>query len=63
MLRLTAYRLDAKAIALAVATFPVALALWPIVSYDYAQRGRGNLPDRWHWADRRLLKLGWYVSS
>lgn len=62
MLRISACRFNARVIAKAIATFPVAVVLWPIVSHDYAQRQRGNRPDRWHWADRRLLQLGWYVS-
>lgn len=63
MLRLIAYRMTPSTIARAVVTLPAALVLWPIVARDYALREHGARPDRWHWADRRLLKLGWYVSS
>lgn len=41
---------------------PVALALWPVVAYDYRQRRLGLRPDKWHWADAYLLRHGCWVE-
>ena len=46
----------------AVVFLPVALFLWPLVSYNYYQRRIGNLPDQWYWADEMLFVNGWYVA-
>ena len=42
-----------------ILTLPVALMLWPIVAYDYRQRRLKKRPDKWHWADVTLLRMGW----
>ena len=42
--------------------FPLALALLPIVLYDYRQRRLGHRADRWHWADRAMWWLGWVAA-
>lgn len=44
---------------LAFITFPAAVLLVPVVLYDYRERRMGRRPDRWHWADRALWRLGW----
>jgi len=46
-----------------VVTLPVALVLWPIVANDYRLREIGLRPDRWHWADKALVKCGYAVVT
>lgn len=36
--------------------------LAPTVALDYYLRGIGAKPDRWHWADRLMLRLGYYLD-
>ena len=38
------------------------LILMPIVLRDYRLRMQGRRPDRWHWADRMLVRLGYVVT-
>ena len=38
---------------------PVAIVLWPLVLFDYRQRGLGRRPDRWYWADVLLMEMGY----
>jgi hypothetical protein len=48
-----------RSLPLALCALPVALVLWPIVARDMRLRREGKRPDRWHWADVALLRLGW----
>lgn len=38
---------------------PLALALSPIVLRDYRLRRQHEAPDRWHWADVKLMQMGY----
>ena len=35
--------------------------LFPLVRRDYRLREAGKRPDRWHWADKVLVRLGFGV--
>ena len=40
---------------------PVALALWPLVAWNYRQRRFGRMPDEWYWPDALLYRHGWII--
>jgi hypothetical protein len=48
--------------AIHILTLWPALILWPIVAFDYSMRRAGLRPDRFHWADALMLRLGWVME-
>ena len=43
--------------------YALARLLFPLVRRDYVLREAGKRPDRWHWADKVLIRLGFGVIS
>ena len=41
--------------------YALARLLFPLVRRDYRLREAGKRPDRWHWADKVLVRLGFGV--
>jgi hypothetical protein len=42
---------------------PIAWVLAQIVARNYRARIAGKAPDRWHWADILLVKLGYATDE
>ena len=42
---------------------PMALILWPMVSYNYWQRKHRLKPDEWYWADAMMWHYGYAVVA
>lgn len=59
MLRLVSFRRQPWS----VLFMPVAVALWPLVAFDYRQRRIGAHQDRWYWADVLLYRIGYAVDA
>lgn len=54
---------DFKRRPLCLLWLPVAVVLWPVVAHDYYLRRIGTRPDRWHWADALLYRMGYVVDA
>jgi hypothetical protein len=46
-----------------VFTYPLCLALKPLIVNNFEARKRGELPDEWYWGDRLTCRLGWCVCD